>query len=57
MDGSILSLNPHLPADVDLLLLALVLLPHPPLLGLHQLQFLDVELLFADETTHVQTII
>ena len=48
MNGWVESICSHLPADVDLLLLALVLLPHPPFLGLHQLQLLDVELLHAD---------
>jgi hypothetical protein len=43
MDRS--SICSHLPADVHLLLLALVLLPHPPFLRLHQLQLLDAELL------------
>ena len=37
----------HLPADVHLLLLALVVLPDLPLLRLHQLQLLYVELLQA----------
>lgn len=35
----------HLPTDVHLLLLALVLLPDLPLLRLHQLQLLYVEIL------------